>query len=160
MPSGRFGSGLHPLHMQQPELTLSAIVEPDIAAKQEAAAMGAAWFSSLEEMFAASPIDGVILSTPTLLHVEQAISCIEHDCPVLVEKPIAATTREAARLVAAANEANVPLLVGHHRRYNGTVRAAKAAIESGIIGELRAVNATCWFYKPDYYFEQAPWRTR
>ena len=40
------------------------------------------------------------------------------------------------------------------------VRAAKQVITTGAISELRAVQSTCWFYKPDYYFEVAPWRTK
>ena len=40
------------------------------------------------------------------------------------------------------------------------VKTAKSAIESGAIGDVRAVQATCWFYKPDYYFDVAPWRTK
>ena len=45
-------------------------------------------------------------------------------------------------------------------RHNGMVKAAKAALDVGLIGRVRAVQATCWFYKPDYYFDAAPWRTR
>ena len=40
------------------------------------------------------------------------------------------------------------------------VKAAKAAIDAGRIGDIRAIQALCWFYKPDYYFDAAPWRTR
>ena len=80
--------------------------------------------------------------------------------PTLVEKPIAATVAEARILTAAAEAAAVPVLVGHHRRHNGLVKAAKAAIDAGAIGEVRAAQATCWFYKPDHYFAAAPWRTR
>ena len=37
---------------------------------------------------------------------------------------------------------------------------AHELISDGELGELRTVQATCWFYKPDDYFEAAPWRTR
>jgi predicted dehydrogenase len=51
----------------------------------------------------------------------------------------------------------VPLLVGHHRRYNPLIQKAKEAIDSGRLGQVLAVHGTCWFYKPDDYFE-IPWR--
>ena len=50
--------------------------------------------------------------------------------------------------------------MGHHRRHNGMVQAAKHALSAGAIGDIRAIQATCWFYKPDHYFDVAPWRTQ
>lgn len=145
---------------RNPDLRLEAIVEPGDRNRQAAASLNVPCFVSIEEMFNTVPVDGVILATPTPIHVEQGLECVAHGCPVLVEKPIAVTSHGALKLVRAAEAANVPLLVGHHRRHNAMVRAAKASIERGDIGELRAVQATSWFYKPDYYFDQAPWRMK
>jgi predicted dehydrogenase len=50
--------------------------------------------------------------------------------------------------------------VGHHRRHNPLIQKAKELIVSGEIGNIRALQATCWFYKPDEYFDIAPWRTQ
>ncbi len=146
---------------RSPALELAAIVEPAEASRQSALSEAVPVFGSLEEMFdQVTSVDGVILATPTLLHVEQGLACIERQCPVLVEKPIAATSADGLALVKAANDSRVPLLVGHHRRYNPIVRATKAAIENGDVGQLRAIQTTCWFYKPDHYFDEAPWRTK
>jgi predicted dehydrogenase len=111
-------------------------------------------------MFAAISPDGVILSTPTPLHVSQGLECIERSCPVLVEKPLATSAVQAKILTDAAEHAAVPLLVGHHRRHNPLIQKAKELILSGEIGNIRALQATCWFYKPDEYFDIAPWRTQ
>jgi predicted dehydrogenase len=111
-------------------------------------------------MFAAISPDGVILSTPTPLHVSQGLECIERSCPVLVEKPLATSAVQAKILTDAAEYASVPLLVGHHRRHNPLIQKAKELIVSGEIGNIRALQATCWFYKPDEYFDIAPWRTQ
>lgn len=143
-----------------PDVSLDAIVEPSERGRQEARALGAPVYASLEDLFAQGTPDGIILATPTPLHVEQGLACIARGCPVLIEKPIAVTADGAKELTDAAAEAGVPLLVGHHRRHNGMVRAAKRAIDDGLIGAVRSVQATCWFYKPDHYFEVAPWRTK
>ncbi|MDA7426704.1 Gfo/Idh/MocA family protein [Thalassococcus lentus] len=143
---------------RSPGLALAAVVDPDAESRAAAVAMGYAAFESLEQMFEQAPPDGVVLATPTPMHLEQGLCCIANNCPVLIEKPIAVTAAEAEQLTVAAEQANVALLVGHHRRHNGMVRAAKAAIDNGSIGSIRAVQATCWFYKPDYYFDAAPWR--
>ena len=51
----------------------------------------------------------------------------------------------------------MPLLIGHHRRHNPLIQKAKETIESGRLGRILAVHGTCWFYKPDDYFDIA-WR--
>jgi len=143
-----------------PELSLAAVVEPGEDGRIAAEALGAPVFSSLETMLEAAKPDGVVLATPTPLHLEQGLTCIAAGRPVLIEKPIAVNSGDARQLADAAEKANVPLLVGHHRRHNGRIQAAKAALSGGAVGNIRAITATCWFYKPAHYFDVAPWRTK
>lgn len=143
-----------------PGASLAGVVDPDPQAQSVAAAFGAPWFASLAEMFGALEPDGVILATPTPLHVEQGLACVAKGLPALIEKPIAVRAADAEHLVEAAAAANVPLLTGHHRRHNPLIQKARETILEGRIGVIRAVQAQCWFYKPDSYFETAPWRTR
>lgn len=145
---------------RSPNLGLAAIVEPDVRSHGAAKDMGVPIFTSLDQMIDVARPDGVVLATPTPMHLEQGLICVQAGIPLLIEKPVTVTSSEARKLTSAAKLANVSLLVGHHRRHNGMVQAAKAAIEDGHIGDIRAVQATCWFYKPDYYFEAAPWRTK
>jgi predicted dehydrogenase len=136
---------------------LSAIVDPAPAARTEAEARGVAHFTTLDEMLASARPDGVILATPNALHEDQALACIAARLPVLVEKPLATGLGAADRIVSAARAAGVPLATGHHRRHNPLIRAAKARIEVGEIGQIVAVQAQCWLYKPDDYFS-TDWR--
>lgn len=137
---------------------LSGIVELSEEGVVYASSLGVPCFNSLNEMFQNLSPDGIILATPTPLHVEQGLVCIENGCPVLIEKPLGASASDAEVLVETADARGVPLLVGHHRRHNPLVRKAKEIIENGDIGEIRAVHSNCWFFKPDDYFETAPWR--
>lgn len=139
---------------------LAAIVDLTEDAKEFADEHGINCYSDLAALFAADKPDGVILSTPTLLHTEQGLACIAQNCPILIEKPLAATVAEAEQIAFAGAKANVPVLVGHHRRHNPIIQKAKEVIASGAIGQIRTVQATCWFYKPDSYFEEAVWRTQ
>lgn len=138
---------------------LSAVIEPDAAALASAVSEGVAGYSTLAEALAAG-LDGMILATPNALHADQARLCIDAGCPVLIEKPIAVSASEAATLVKHAQSRGVPILVGHHRRHNPIIHRARQIIEDGQIGEIRALQSTCWFYKPDRYFEAAPWRSQ
>ena len=60
----------------------------------------------------------------------------------------------------AAAHANAKILVGHHRAYNPLMRRAQQVIREGHLGDLVAVTGCALFYKPDSYFEAAPWRTQ
>ena len=145
---------------QHPQARLIAIVDPSDEAQKIARSFDLPCYPTLDAMFAKHTPDGVILSTPTPLHVAGAMACVERGCPVMVEKPIATSTDDAKDLVAFAEDKNVPLLVGHHRRHNPLVQKAKQIIDNGDIGQIRAIHSQCWFYKPDSYFETAPWRTK
>jgi len=141
------------------DIELSAIVDPSIAGKTYANEISIPWYASLAELFADYKPDGVILSTPNQVHVQNGLECVAARCPMLIEKPLATSADEGVGLVAAAREAAVPVLVGHHRRHNPLMRKARELIDTGAIGQLRAVHANCWLYKPDEYFDTAPWRT-
>lgn len=139
---------------------VAAIIDPSEEARAFAQSKGIPHFATLIEALAEAKPDGVIIATPTTLHVDQGLCCIKHGIPTLVEKPLAVSAAEGERLVNQAEEAGVPILVGHHRRYNPLIEKAHSLIKSGAIGEVRSVQATAWFYKPDDYFEVAPWRTQ
>ncbi len=136
---------------------LSAIVDPNPAAEQIAKSHGTQWFASLETYLERAMPDGAIVATPNQLHLDHARACIEKGVPVLVEKPLAENVASATKIMQASTQAGVPVLVGHHRRHSGLVRAAKAAIEAGQLGRIVVANAQFWLFKPDDYFETS-WR--
>ncbi len=140
------------------ETHLLAIVDPTDSAKKLATKLQCRYYVDIKDMFADCQPDGVILATPNRLHVDQANLCIDHLCPALIEKPIAVCSEDAKQLIERSNATGVPILVGHHRRHSSMVREAKAMISAGKIGEIKALNMQCWLYKPDDYFDAAPWR--
>ena len=143
---------------QLDNVALCAIVDTSDAARQIAASNQVPFYASLQDLFAKELPDGVLLATPTTLHLEQGLQCLDAMCPILVEKPIAVTAADAKVLVDAAAEKSLPILVGHHRRYNPLIQKASELIEEGEIGQIRSAQGICWLYKPDDYFEIAAWR--
>jgi len=67
-------------------------------------------------------VEAVSVVVPTNLHFEVAKAFLEADTHVLVEKPMTATTAEAAALVELARRKNKMLLVGHVERFKPAVR--------------------------------------
>ncbi len=141
------------------DANLSAIVDPTDAASSFAAETGAPWFASIAEMLAADRPDGLIIATPNQLHMDHGLQAVAAGLPALIEKPIADSVAAAETLVSAADAANVPLLIGHHRRHNPLIADARAKIDAGELGRLVAVNAMFWLYKPDDYFD-VEWRRK
>jgi predicted dehydrogenase len=155
--AGLIGLAHIKLAQTSPTCRLAAIVDPSPAAVQVAAAADVPLYPSLGAMLAKERPDGVILATPNPLHVPQALECIAAGVPVLIEKPIATSVAEGERLVAAI-ERSAKVLVGHHRAHSPIMRKAKEVIDTGVLGRLVAVMGSAAFYKPDHYFEEAPWR--
>ena len=141
----------------EPTCHLAGIADPDRAAQGAAAELGAPVFASLDDLLNATKPDGLIVATPNRLHVEQGLAAIAAGVPVLVEKPLAETRAEALRLVEAGERADVPVLVGHHRRHNPLLSEARARIEAGVIGHPVAAHGMFWLGKPDAYFD-VTWR--
>lgn len=156
------GAGLigrrHAKHIAaSPDARLAAIVDPAPAAAEVAHQHGVPLFATLDAMFASLRPDGLIVATPNQLHLANSLAAVAAGIPVLVEKPIADDLDDARRLVEAAERANVPLAVGHHRRHNPKIVAAKAIVASGRLGRIVSVHASFWLAKPDAYFDVA-WR--
>jgi predicted dehydrogenase len=135
-----------------------AVVDADEAVTKQAARAGVESYDDLSVMINTARPDGIILSTPTNLHMSQGLTCIESGIPVLIEKPIAHELNAARSIVSKSEALGVPVMVGHHRRFNPIIQRAKDVLARGQIGDIRVVDAKCWFFKPDDYFEIAPWR--
>jgi len=137
---------------------LAAIVDPSPEAVALATATNVPLYKNLPALFAAQRLDGVVLATPNQLHVAQALECIHAAVAALIEKPVAHTMAEGERLLQAADQAQAKLLVGHHRAHSPLLAQAREAIAQGLLGKIVAVNGSATFYKPDDYFDAAPWR--
>jgi len=141
-----------------PACALAAIVDPSPVAAATAASAGVGLFPDLAALFAAMRPDGIVLATPNPLHVEQALQCLAAGIPTLIEKPVAHTLAEGERLERAADRSDARLLVGHHRAHSPILAQAREVVREGVLGRLVAVTGSAMFYKPDDYFDAAPWR--
>ncbi|MGE4482249.1 Gfo/Idh/MocA family protein [Acidocella sp.] len=141
------------------EAALKGIIDPAPQAKAQAEALGVAHEADLERALDEWRPDAVIIASPNALHVDMAKACIARNIAVLVEKPLADDVGEAFALARLAREKDVPLLVGHFRRHNPVLRAAKEVLARGGLGRLVSVNADVTVCKPEPYFN-VEWRTR
>ena len=95
-------------------------------------------YATLEEVLADPSIDAVYVSTTNDLHAEQAIAAAKAGKHVLCEKPLAMSVDDGIRMNRACAEAGVVLGTNHHIRGAATVRAMRALIAEGAIGDIVA----------------------
>jgi len=99
---------------------------------------GATECTSLDELL--GRIDILDICLPTDAHLEFGLKGLEAGKAVFVEKPITRTMAEARELMAAAKNADRPLMVGQVVRFFPEYSAAHRAIQAGKIGTPAAVR--------------------
>jgi UDP-N-acetylglucosamine 3-dehydrogenase len=97
-------------------------------AQSVAGRFGSKAFKDSRTLFEQRP-DAVSIAVPTSGHLAVAIDAIQAGCSVLLEKPIAATREEADQIIAAAEAAQVTLMVGHVERFNPAVLALRRSVK-------------------------------
>lgn len=90
---------------------------------------------SFEELLA-EDIDLVVISTPNALHVPMAKQAMLAGKHVIVEKPVAATSKEAQELCELAKTMGVLFSVYQNRRLDGDYLTVKKLVEGGVLGEV------------------------
>ena len=108
------------------------------------------WHGSYEALLADPDVDAVYNPLPNDQHVFWSIRALEAGKHVLCEKPIALSAAQGRDLVEAARrrprlKVMEALMYRHHRQW----RKAKDLVETGQIGELRAIQVFFSFYNDD-----------
>jgi len=81
-------------------------------------------------------VEAVVLATPAATHYSLARQALLAGKHLLVEKPLAMNSRDAADLVAVARRQERVLMVGHVFEYNPAVLKIKELIGAGAIGQV------------------------
>jgi len=110
-------------------------------------------------VFLEQDIELVIVASPPIHHAEQSIRALQSGKSVLCEKPLATTTADARRMVAAAAEAGRLLAGGYVRRWFPAARTIKAIFEHGMLGTLQRFQCFeggtfRWPVRSGTYFER------
>jgi 2-hydroxy-4-carboxymuconate semialdehyde hemiacetal dehydrogenase len=99
----------------------------------------------LAETLAMPDIDGVILATPTQMHADQTIQCLEAGKHVQVEIPMADSLADSQRIVAKQKETGLIAMAGHTRRFNPSHQWIHNKVVSGELKLQQLVVQTFFF---------------
>ncbi|MGB9914290.1 MAG: Gfo/Idh/MocA family protein [Candidatus Bathyarchaeales archaeon] len=100
-------------------------------------------FTDYHELLKLKYLDAVIISLPTHLHAECAITAMEEGKHVFLEKPLARNPAEGREIVSTAKKKGVKFMVGYQLRFLPEFENLKSQVESGVLGDIQlgyAVN--------------------
>lgn len=137
---------------------VAAIAEPswEAAAKAALSVPGAKLVRSLEDL-ASCELEGVVIATPSALHMEQTLKALEAGLAVFCQKPLGRTAEEAAQAVATARRTGRLLGVDLSYRFIKGIRLIHELCTQGALGEIYAADLVFhnaygpdkpWFYDP------------
>jgi predicted dehydrogenase len=97
--------------------------------------------ASLLEVLADPAVHAVAVATPAATHADVALSALEAGKHVLVEKPLASTHADGAKLVATAAERGLSLMLDHTYVYTPAVQRLRSLVRGGALGDLQYVDS-------------------
>ncbi len=116
-------------------------------------------YAKLSDMLENEVLDLIVLSTPSGLHSEQAISIAKHNVHVVTEKPMATRWGDGLKMVKACDEAGVYLFVVKQNRMNTTLQLLKRAVDEKRFGKIHLVHMNVFWTRPQEYYDQGNgWR--
>ena len=88
-----------------------------------------------------SEVNAVIVATDEHLHVAPILAALEYGKPLLIEKPLATTLSDSAKVLARIEKAGVDAVVGYTQRFRRKWMAAKEKVRSGALGDVTLVTS-------------------
>ncbi|HET8538594.1 MAG TPA: Gfo/Idh/MocA family oxidoreductase [Anaeromyxobacter sp.] len=119
---------------------LAALVSGDAAKRK---ALGARYgvpafrYQDLDDVLAREDVDAVYVALPNTLHAECAIRAARAGVHVLTEKPMATSEEDCRRMIDAADEHGVKLMVAYRLHFEPANVEAVELVRSGRLGEPR-----------------------
>lgn len=155
--AGNNGSGHARCLAAMGDVSIVGIADP-VSSSAEALAqeVGAKAYADHRPMLDETKPDAVWISSPCWLHAAHTIDCAAAGAHVMCEKPMALNLEDCDRMIAAARESNVKLMIGQSTRYMEPLVELKRVLESGRCGDL----VTAWSVRMNHHSPRpnALWR--
>lgn len=134
---GGAGRGIHAPLLAAAGMPVAAVAtaNPERVAQARAELPGARVVDDLDALLA-QDLDLVVLATHSGVHAAQALRVIGAGIPLVVDKPLGVDAGEALRVVQAAREADVPLVVFQNRRFDAEHATLRELVRGGRLGEV------------------------
>ena len=98
------------------------------------------------------------IATPSGLHAQMALECLEAGAHVIVEKPIAMHLKDALAVQETAKRLGLTVCNNLQNRFNPAVQALRKAVEAGRFGHLYSASMQLRWHRGEDYYRSAAWR--
>lgn len=137
-----------------PIAKLAAVVDPTPAGRMLAEEFQSKHFESIESLLSSpTRVEGAIICTPNETHVPIGKQLASAGIHLLVEKPLSPNALDGASLIAHCAQNKVKVCVGHHRRQNPRIIAAKETLDRSAVGQVVGISGVWATLKTADYFE-------
>jgi predicted dehydrogenase len=145
---GRIGWKHHcPEIARHPKYELAAVQDVDAERRREAEGeYGVRSFRSFSGMVRSADLEAVTIATPTHLHSRMTLAALRAGCHVLVEKPMAVNSRQAAEMVRLARRRKRVLTVFQSVRAGAPFQHLVDLLRQGIVGTVYHVRIGAYRY--------------
>ncbi len=143
---------------ERDDVRVKAVYDDNLERGQATAdTLGATFTTELDTILRDAEITSVVVCTETSRHADLVEQCAAAGKDLFVEKPLATTVEDAARIRAAVEKAGVEFQTGFFMRSSGAIQFAKAEVAAGHLGKITRMRHTnChdaaiggWFH-PDW----------
>lgn len=141
--------------------TLAAIADSDadISRSQAAAWQVDDWTTNYRELLTRDKLDAVCICLPHSLHCDVAVAAAEAGLHILVEKPLAPTLAEADRMIEAAAQHNVCLMVAEPVHFHPTYQHVRELLQANMLGKISLIRINRE-HQMRSYLNARPWFLR
>ncbi|MBA2250027.1 MAG: Gfo/Idh/MocA family oxidoreductase [Chitinophagaceae bacterium] len=119
------------------------------------------WYDDANKLIHDDDINAIYIATPPSTHEEFAMAAINAGKNVYLEKPMALDAASAKRIVEAANNKKIKLVIAHYRRAQPFFKKIKQLLDEKIIGEVKFASLAFYkrsFSKYDLQITKNAWR--
>src|SRR5215471_15242122 len=153
---GHIGKRHAKLVAENPHAELAALVDIKDPVQLGIESFAVPFYSSLDEfLHSGSDTDVVNIATPNGLHAGQAITCLQMEKHVVIEKPMALHRADAENIIHTALQQHKHVFVVMQNRYSAPAKWIKGLIDSGKLGKTWFVQLNCFWNRDERYYMQA-----
>jgi len=116
--------------------------------------LGGEIFGEYNEALQKFKPDIVLICTPPVCHVEEALAALEAQAHVFIEKPLSHESGGIQALIAEARRHDRIVQIGYNMRFHPGLKILKELIDTGKIGRVLWLNVEAGQYLPDW----RPWQ--
>lgn len=117
------------------------------------------FYSSVEELLANHPEAEVVnVCTPNGLHAKHALSVLESNKHVVIEKPMALDRQDCERIISIALQKHRQVFCVMQNRYSPPSVWLKDVIDQKIIGDVFMVQLNCYWNRDERYYKKDSWK--